>query len=36
MSSHFSKAYQCEACDLDFNSQNEFDEHRKKEHGSSN
>ena len=34
MSSHDSGAYQCEACDVDFSSQEEFEEHRKKEHSS--
>ena len=24
--------YQCEACDMDFSSEQEFEEHRKKEH----
>ena len=35
MSSHHSGAYQCEACDLDFSSEKEFEEHKKKEHSSS-
>ncbi len=34
MSSHHSGAYQYEACDLDFSSEKEFEEHRKKEHSS--
>ena len=34
MSSHHSGAYQCEACDLDFSSEKEFEEHRKKQHSS--
>jgi hypothetical protein len=34
MSSHHSGAYQCEACDIDFSSEQEFEEHRKKEHSS--
>ena len=34
MSSHHSGAYQCEACDLDFSSEKEFEEPRKKEHSS--
>ena len=25
-------AYQCEACDMDFSSEQEFEEHRKKEY----
>jgi len=35
MSSHHSGAYQCEACDVDFSSQEEFEQHRIKEHSSS-
>lgn len=34
MSSHHSGAYQCEACDLDFSSQEEFEKHKKTEHSS--
>ncbi|HET7644577.1 MAG TPA: hypothetical protein VFK40_13810 [Nitrososphaeraceae archaeon] len=32
MSSHHSGAYQCEACDVDFISQEEFEEHMKDQH----
>ena len=34
MSSHHSGAYQCEACNVDFSSQEEFEEHRKNQHNS--
>ncbi|HET7643939.1 MAG TPA: hypothetical protein VFK40_10560 [Nitrososphaeraceae archaeon] len=34
MSSHHSGAYQCEACDVDFSSQEEFEKHRKDQHSS--
>ncbi|MGI9011843.1 MAG: hypothetical protein ACR2F1_11745 [Nitrososphaeraceae archaeon] len=34
MSSHHSGAYQCEACNVDFSSEEEFEAHRKKEHSS--
>jgi len=32
MSSHHSGAYQCEACDIDFSSKEEFEEHTKDQH----
>jgi hypothetical protein len=34
MSSHHSGAVQCEACNLDFSSKEEFEKHIKKEHSS--
>jgi hypothetical protein len=34
MSSHHSGAFQCEACNVDFSSEEEFEKHRKKEHSS--
>lgn len=34
MSSHHPGAYQCEACDVDFSSEEEFENHRNKEHSS--
>lgn len=36
MLSHHSGTYQYEACDLDFSSQEEFEEHRIIEHSSDN
>jgi hypothetical protein len=32
MSSHHSGAYQCEVCDIDFSSKEEFEEHTKDQH----